>query len=125
MPASRLLSRLAVAACIVASGLMAVASPASATAEDPLLWSGTVRTLTGVAAGANVVAYARPPARLLGVDGPALVPLGHATTDAKGRFALRTVPTAAMTALADDAGNPVEVSGDEAIVRRWTAGVHW
>ncbi|HKN39464.1 MAG TPA: hypothetical protein VJ456_10180 [Acidimicrobiia bacterium] len=104
MPASRLLSRLAVAACIVASGLMAVASPASATAEDPLLWSGTVRTLTGVAAGANVVAYARPPARLLGVDGPALVPLGHATTDAKGRFALRTVPTAAMTALADDAG---------------------
>ena len=98
MPASRLLSRLAVAACIVASGLMAVASPASATAEDPLLWSGTVRTLTGVAAGANVVAYARPPARLLGVDGPALVPLGHATTDAKGRFALRTVPTAAIVA---------------------------
>jgi len=104
MPASRLLSRLGVAACTVASALMAVASPASASTGDPLLWSGTVRTLTGVAPGATVVAYARPSARLLAVNGPPLVPLGHTTADSAGRFALRALPSPAVTALADDAG---------------------
>ena len=104
MSTSRLLSRLAVAACTMAGGLVAIASPADASAPDPLLWSGTVRTLSGIAAGANVVAYARPPARLLAVDGPALVPLGQTTTDTADRFALRAMPVPAETALADDDG---------------------
>ena len=104
MSASRLLFRLAVTACTLAGGLMSVASPASASGPDPLLWSGTVRTPSGVAADAKVVAYARPPAKLLAVGGPPLVPLAQTTTDRAGHFALRAVPVPAMTALADDGG---------------------
>lgn len=103
MPAPRLLSRLAVTGCALASGLIAVAPSASAD-DAPLLWSGTVRTLSGPAPGAAVLAYARPPARLLAVDGPPLVPLGTTATDPAGRFVLRALPTPAVTALADDAG---------------------
>ena len=104
MPARRPVSRVVVAACVVAGGMISVASPASAAAEEPMLWSGTVRTMTDVAPDTLVLAYARPPSKLLAVDGPPLVPLGQTTTDSTGHFALRALPTPAVTALADESG---------------------
>jgi hypothetical protein len=69
----------------------------------PVLWSGEIRTQNGTAAdGADVVAYARPPAASI-QTGQELVEVARTTTDASGGFVLRAWPDTAMS-LADQAG---------------------
>ena len=69
----------------------------------PVLWAGEIRTQDGKAAdGADVVAYARPPATTI-QPGQDLVEVARTTTDGSGRFVLRAWPDTAMS-LADQAG---------------------
>jgi hypothetical protein len=77
-----------------------------ATADEtapPVLWSGEIRTQDGSAAdGADVVAYARPPAASI-KHGQEMVEVARTTTDGSGRFVLRAWPDTAMS-LANQAG---------------------
>ncbi|HEV3364922.1 MAG TPA: hypothetical protein VG795_12435, partial [Acidimicrobiia bacterium] len=69
----------------------------------PVLWEGEIRTPDGRAAGgADVVAYARPPAASIKA-GHELVEVARTTTDQSGRFVLRAWPDTTMT-MADQAG---------------------
>jgi hypothetical protein len=69
----------------------------------PVLWAGEIRTEDGTAAdGADVVAYARPPAASI-KPGQELVEVARTTTDGSGRFVLRAWPDTAMS-VADQAG---------------------
>jgi hypothetical protein len=69
----------------------------------PVLWEGEIRTPDGMAAdGADVVAYARPPAVSI-QPGQELVEVARTTTDESGRFVLRAWPDTAMS-MADKAG---------------------
>ena len=70
----------------------------------PVLWQGVVRDASGrPVAGANVNAYARPPASLLRSGAP-LLPVAGTVTSGSGDFTLRTPLTAALETLSDDAG---------------------
>jgi hypothetical protein len=72
-------------------------------AAPPVLWEGEIRTPAGMAAdGADVVAYARPPAVSI-EPGQELVEVARTTTDGSGRFVLRAWPDTAMS-MADNAG---------------------
>ena len=69
----------------------------------PVLWAGEVRTQDGaVVDGAEVVAYARPPAALI-KPGQELLEVARTTTDGSGHFVLRAWPDTAMS-VADQAG---------------------
>jgi hypothetical protein len=69
----------------------------------PVLWEGEIRSPDGNAAdGADVVAYARPPAASM-KPGQELVEVARTTTDSSGRFVLRAWPDTAQT-MADQAG---------------------
>ena len=69
----------------------------------PVLWEGVIHTPDGKAAdGADVVAYARPPAASIKPN-QELVEVGRTTTDSSGRFVLRAWPDTAMS-MADQAG---------------------
>src|SRR5688572_19332673 len=69
----------------------------------PVLWEGVIHTPEGTPAdGADVVAYARPPAASI-KPGQELTEVARTTTDGSGRFVLRAWPDTAMT-MADQAG---------------------
>ena len=82
---------------LVAGTLQTV--PAGAGVE-PVLWSGEVRQAGGGAEAAEVIAYLRPKPEQL-EPGIPLAPITRTTTDAAGRFTLRTAPTDSMLAVAD------------------------
>ena len=93
---------LAVVAVLCASMALQPIAHADETAP-PVLWAGEIRTQDGKSAdGADVVAYARPPAASI-KTGQELVEVARTTTDGSGRFVLRAWPDTAMS-LADQAG---------------------
>jgi hypothetical protein len=86
------------------SGLVVGWPVAQAADAAPALWEGEIRTADGQPAhGAEVVAYARPPATQL-QPGARLAPVARTTTDPSGHFTLRAEPTGVMRTVADEAG---------------------
>lgn len=96
--------RIALAAVAVLCASMAIQPIANAgETAPPVLWEGEIRSPGGTAAdGADVIAYARPPAASM-KPGQELVEVARTTTDSSGRFVLRAWPDTAQT-LADQAG---------------------
>ena len=96
--------RIALTAVAVLCASLAIQPIASADeTAPPVLWEGEIRTPDGKAAdGADVIAYARPPAASI-KPGQELAEVARTTTDSSGRFVLRAWPDTAMT-LADQGG---------------------
>lgn len=94
----------ALTAAAVLCASLAIQPIASASeSAPPVLWAGEIRNQDGTAAdGAEVVAYARPPAVSIKA-GQELVEVARTTTDDSGRFVLRAWPDTAMS-VADQAG---------------------
>lgn len=71
-------------------GLLTVSSPALAAEDAPLLWTGTIQSVSGGGAPADVTAYLQPTADMTwGDQAVELTPIASTTADANGRFLLR------------------------------------
>lgn len=77
---------------------------AGAEDEEPVLWTGVVKTPGGQPLpGATVSAYARPPADQL-TEGSELTRIARTAADGSGRFTLRAAPDGVAAGLADESG---------------------
>lgn len=83
-------------------GALAIVPAAAAAPVLPILWEGQVHGPDQAPAGAEVVAYARPPADAL-KRGVPITEIARTQTGRDGRFTLRAAP-AALAGVADEGG---------------------
>lgn len=95
--------RILVLLLAMTSSLVAIPITAQADEGAPVLWEGEIQTPAGRPAGAEVVAYVRPPASQMETGG-GLVAVARTTSDASGHFTLRAAPSDAFRAAQDEAG---------------------